>query len=182
MSKAKLQKEISGFSREQLIEVILDAYSSSADAKKYFEFFLNPDAGKLREEKENIIAKELSRGKWGTCKARISVIKRALKEFQAFKGDEGNYAALCGNTLMMMLGQQQYLDYPEALFNGTAYVAVEYVKARTAAAGLDEALKNAESIINKMARPRMANIVRTAIKDYCDSLKNKIPETKTSEK
>lgn len=170
MSKAKLKKEISTFTREQLVEVVLDAYGSSAAAKKYFEYFLEPDSTKLREEKENIIAKELNRSKWGTCKGRISVIKNALKEFVAFKGDAETYAKLTLNTLVMMMGQQQYLDYTEALFNGAGYVAVEYVRTEAELNGMEMALKKFEAIVSKFARARMAAIVRGAVKEYCASL------------
>lgn len=36
MSKSALKKELAGFTREQLIEVILNTYDSSAEAKEYF--------------------------------------------------------------------------------------------------------------------------------------------------
>lgn len=51
MSKALLKKELAHLDRDQLVEVILNAYSSSKEAKDYFEFFLNPDAEALLEKR-----------------------------------------------------------------------------------------------------------------------------------
>lgn len=176
MSKAKLRKEIATFTKEQLVEVVIDAYESSPEAKKYFEYFLNPDPAKLREEKENIVAKELNRTKWGDCKARISVIKRAVKEFRAFKGDAENHVLLLRDILMMMLGQNNYYNYPEALYNGAAYIAVEYIRVKAETDGIDEALREFDKIVNKLARPRMANVVRMAVKEFCTSVNTIKPE------
>ena len=89
MSKAALKKELENLSREQLIEVIGAAYSSSKEARAYFEFFLNPDADALLDNKIDIISKELARAKRGYSKARITVIRKAIRDFSSFGvGDE----------------------------------------------------------------------------------------------
>lgn len=83
MSKALLKKELAHLDRDQLVEVILNAYSSSKEAKEYFEFFLNPDLEALMQKKVDIIAKELNRAKYGYSKARISFIRKAISDFIA---------------------------------------------------------------------------------------------------
>lgn len=84
MSKAALKKELNTFSKDQLIEVILGAYSSSKEAKAYFEFFLNPDADALIQENIDFIFKELKRTKYGRSKGRISEIRRAVKKISDY--------------------------------------------------------------------------------------------------
>ena len=81
MSKAALKKELQKLDQEQLVQVILDAYEGRAETKEYFEFFLNPDIDKLMGKFEARIGKELNRTKWGTSKARVTVLKRAVKDF-----------------------------------------------------------------------------------------------------
>ncbi len=170
MSKSQLRKELATFTGEQLVEVVLDAYNSSPAAKKYFEYFLNPDPKRLREEEEEVIAKELSRSKWGTCKARVSIIKNAIKEFIAFKGDSANHVLLLRNAFIMMVGNNRDYDYPDPLYNGTAFMAVEFVRTEAEESGIDEAIRQFEHIVDRLARPRMAVIVRNAVKDYCNSI------------
>lgn len=43
MSKTALKKELDSLTREQIIEVILTAYSSNKSIKDYFDFFAMPD-------------------------------------------------------------------------------------------------------------------------------------------
>ena len=57
MSKALLKKELEKMSASQLRHLILETYEARKEFKEYFEFFLNPDAGKLREKYENLFLK-----------------------------------------------------------------------------------------------------------------------------
>ncbi len=82
MSKAKLKKELQSMTREQLEQIILDAYDARTETKEYFEFFLNPDVPKLMAKFDKTLVKELNRMGWNTSKARVSVIKRAIKDFE----------------------------------------------------------------------------------------------------
>lgn len=84
MSKAKLKKELEGMSREQLIDIILNAYSARKATKDYFEFFLNPDCDAMSEALREKILKEINRTKRGhQSKFRISVIKNLIKDFDS---------------------------------------------------------------------------------------------------
>jgi len=47
MSKAKLKKELSSLTKEQLVEQILDLYDKNKAVKEFYDFYLNP-----RNEKE----------------------------------------------------------------------------------------------------------------------------------
>ena len=59
MSKTNLRKELMTFTSEQLVEVIMNAYGSSKEARDYFEFFLNPDPERLMEKKLAVLDKEM---------------------------------------------------------------------------------------------------------------------------
>lgn len=86
-------------SREQLEQIILDAYDAKREIKDYFEFFLNPDVNKLLDKQLAIVAKELSRVKWGTSRARVSIIKKAIKDFIGY----GPGPEACLNMMMSAL-------------------------------------------------------------------------------
>ena len=89
MSKTNLRKTISTFSQEQLIEMILAIYSSRKDAKEFFDFYLDPDVGRLFEKYSKAIDKEFSRTKRGRMAAvRVSKIKKFVKEFASFSPGE----------------------------------------------------------------------------------------------
>lgn len=87
MSKTRLKKELAALDKDQLMEVILDAYAARKEIKEYFDFYIDPDQGRLIEKYEKLIAKEFSRSKWGSSKARTSHISKYLKEFASFNPD-----------------------------------------------------------------------------------------------
>ena len=82
MSKLRLTKEIKQLERHQLEQMILDAYAARKGIKEYFDFFLNPDVDKLIEKYKVAASKEFNRSKRGHSKARISVIKKLLKNLK----------------------------------------------------------------------------------------------------
>ncbi|MCC8038867.1 MAG: DUF6155 family protein [Bacteroidales bacterium] len=85
MSKAQLRKELAAMSQEQLIEVILEAYSARKETKEYFEYFLNPDPQALTERYLKAINKEIQRVKRGSMRMRVSTVKKLLKEYASFQ-------------------------------------------------------------------------------------------------
>ncbi|MDE6367743.1 MAG: hypothetical protein K2K94_00725 [Muribaculaceae bacterium] len=84
MSKIALKKELMGLSREQIVDVVLTAYSSNKAIKDYFDFFTVPDVEKLYERFVRELTKEIMRGKYHQSTARISRIKKSIKNFESF--------------------------------------------------------------------------------------------------
>lgn len=84
MSKLQLKKEIQKLERQQLEQMVLEAYAARKETKEYFDFFLNPDVDKLIEKYKIAVSKEFARSKRGHSKARISTIKKLVKEFESF--------------------------------------------------------------------------------------------------
>lgn len=121
MSKIKLRKELASMDKEQLMELILEAYSARKETKEYFDFFLNPDIDKLREKYKTLISKELSRvRRGGYCKARISYIKKQLKEFASFHPGFEEQLEMMIFTLGYAMVCETHLHFPETLMRGMA--------------------------------------------------------------
>lgn len=165
MSKTALRKELAGFSREQLVELVLDLYDARKEVKEYFNFFLNPDSAKLFEKYRKMIDKEFSRSKWGYCKARISVIRKLLKEFESFSPDGKYRHAMYAQVIYFALYADNYLHLPDALANGIRKITAEYLKYAANESQLDDALNNIENI----TRPETpgTNQLKRSIKDTC---------------
>lgn len=128
MSKSQLKKELNTFTREELVEVILNTYDSSKEAKEYFEFFINPDADKLLENKTQLIAKEISRTRrGGYSKYRISHIRNIIKGFASFGITPEYVVRLMGNTISMLTGHYRYYHYTETQIKGLLKLVADYI-------------------------------------------------------
>ena len=127
MSKTALKKELSTFTGEELVKVILDVYDVSKEAKQYFEYFLHPNPDALLEKKVDIIAKEINRAKRGYCKARISRIRAEIKEFESYGVGAEYVCRLMGYTLRMLTGEYAYVRYTDALLASVRKFTAENV-------------------------------------------------------
>ncbi len=111
MSKTALRKELLRMDNGQLVQIILDAYSAKNEIKEYFEFFLNPDIDKLLEKHRNIITKELSRTKWGHSKARVTILKKAVKDFLGFAPGTKVELDMFFSTLSALAKAERYVHF-----------------------------------------------------------------------
>lgn len=129
MSKTRLRKEIAGFTKEQLEEVVLAAYDSSADAKAYFEFFLNPDSDVFVEAQLEAIAKEVQRTRRGRIsKGRISVVKAHIKKAVAYGIDPTHVASLMFGAVNVLTANLIALYYPPTLLRGILGLVADTVR------------------------------------------------------
>lgn len=147
MSKTSLKKELAGYSKEQLIEVVLDLYESRKEVKEYFNFFLNPDSKKLFEKYQKAVYKEFARSKWGRSKARISVIKKLIKEFCSFHPDAEYKDMLYLTIIRIALQYEQHNNFSDTLYNGIDYIVGEYLAFADRNEGLDKALDCVNGLI-----------------------------------
>lgn len=88
MSKTDLKKHLQQLTKEEVINIVLEYYSESKEARNYFDYMLAPNVGKKLEECKKVILNEYypKRG-WG--RTRISVCKKAISDFSKLKpGDE----------------------------------------------------------------------------------------------
>lgn len=115
MSKTKLRKELSALSREQLIEVIIDAYEARKEIKEYFDFFVDPDVDKLFNKFIEDVKKEFRRTKWGMSKVRVSNLKAKLKILAGYKLDAKVNLDAMFTILKYALVTDRYYNIPDAL-------------------------------------------------------------------
>jgi len=83
MSKAALKKEFSKFSKEQLIEHILDLYDKNSSIKEFYKFYLNPkNENELVKKYKKIIRKEFNVENPMQSTEKFSVAKRAISDLK----------------------------------------------------------------------------------------------------
>lgn len=119
MSKQSLKKELTTLSREQLTEVILTAYSANKTIKEYFDFFVTPDVDKLYEKHKTAIFKEILRGKYHQSTARISRIRKSIKDFTSFGPGPEKVCELRLYAIELLIRQELNKNYSDTLINGT---------------------------------------------------------------
>ena len=149
MSKTTLKKELNTLSQEQLVQVVLDAYSSNSEFKEYFEFFLNPDVNKLIEKHEKKVVRELGKTKWGTSKARITVLKNSIKSFAGYNPGAEEVMKYMLNVLNRMGMTERYVDFTKAQMTYVERLAKQIIEygdknelATEAIEKIEEILKN----------------------------------------
>ena len=125
MSKLSLKKELATLSREQLTEVILTAYSANKTIKEYFDFFVTPDVDKLYEKHRTAITKEILRGKYHQSTARISHIRKFIKDFTSFGPGPEKVCELRLFAIEMLILQELNKNYSDTLINGTVNLVTD---------------------------------------------------------
>ena len=160
MSKAQLKKELQTLDKDQLVEVLLNTYSSSAEAKEYLEFFLNPDVNSLMDKKLKIIDKELNRTKYGYSKARVSVLNKTLKEFESFGVPDADVSRLALEILIRLLIEERWSNFSATLVTGTGKILGKAIVSAAKGGTLDQCMKLIKDIY------RNQKIGREAFKAY----------------
>jgi len=127
MSKSALRNELRTMNSEQLQAIILDAYDARAEFKEYFEFFLKPDVNRLLEKHRAKLVKELNRTRWGHSKARVSVIKKAVKEFIGFRPGPEAILDMLLLTLHLLGSAERYIDMADTQIRYIKALAMQIV-------------------------------------------------------
>lgn len=118
MSKLQLKKELAGMSPEQIIQVVLDAYSARKEIRDYFEFFLDPDVERLAERTLAVIDRELARGRYGRSNARITIVRRAIRDFMAFDPGAVYVRDLMLATLRRIVLRDRQVHFKDTMYKG----------------------------------------------------------------
>ncbi|MCM1021843.1 MAG: DUF6155 family protein [Muribaculum sp.] len=84
MSKTELRRFIATLTKEQLAEVLMDVYTSRKEARAYLDYYINPNEKEALEKYRNVLIKEFLPEK-GRAKRRVSVCRRAIKEFMTLQ-------------------------------------------------------------------------------------------------
>lgn len=120
MSKTELKKYLQSFTKEQVIEQVLELYGNCKPAKEYFEYFLNPDEKGQFEKYKVIIVNEFYPTGKREPQLRFSVAKKAIADFRALKPSPELLADLLV-TLPEMACQftSEFGDMTEQYYNST---------------------------------------------------------------
>lgn len=149
MSKLQLKKELLNMDQNQLVQLILDAYSARKETKEYFDFFLNPDVEKLLTKYEIAVSKELSRVKrGGYCKARISFIKKLLKEFASYQPGFQAEMDLLSYTIKYAMMSEQHLYFPDTLKSGIASIVKRLVEIADVNMQVDSTINELKTLLD----------------------------------
>lgn len=171
MSKSALKKELSQFTKEQVIELMLDIYSSLPEVKAYFDFYLNPDSAKLYEKYRKLLDKEFMRTRRGRIsKARISVIRKLIKEFTTFHPDAEYMHLIYVQTVYLGLYYDDCVYFSDTLYNGLTKLTQEYLAYADSEGNLDKGLKNIDVIVNgKLGSRALKSNIKEACREYVKS-------------
>lgn len=147
MSKAALKKELKNFTSGQLLEVILNVYDASKDAKAYLEFFLNPDPEAYLKTKYEEIFAEIKRTKRGLSKGRISVIRNIIKQGVAYGLSPEYIERLMSGAISLLLSTERYIYYPSSLYCGTLKLTADYITWANKNGMFSEAVNNIHKLV-----------------------------------
>ena len=132
MSKTLLKKELQHLDRDGVVQVLLDLYSSRKEARDWLDFFANPDVGKRLDKAREAINKELNRGR-GQSKARISHIRKTIKDFASLQPGDEAIAELMTHTVEQAYASSRRIRLSNTLIAGLQRLVTDIV------AWLDEA-------------------------------------------
>lgn len=85
MSKSTLKKHLNSLSKQQVIAVVLDAYSNSKAIQEYFDFYLKPDDKEKAQKYKAIIEKEFGVKNPMSAGLKFSVARKAISDFASLK-------------------------------------------------------------------------------------------------
>lgn len=106
-------------SHDQIIDVVLTAYASNKAVKSYFDFFADPDVDKLYERHLRELTKEIIRGKYHNSTARISRIRKIIKDFESYNPGAERVRDLRIAAINLLINQESIKNYSDTLINGT---------------------------------------------------------------
>ena len=82
MSKSPVKKLLSGMSKEDVINVVLELYDARKEAREYLDYFVNPnEKSELEKFKKNVL-KEFDNDGIRMPQCRFSVCRKALSDFK----------------------------------------------------------------------------------------------------
>lgn len=168
MSKLKLKQELALLSREQLIEVVLEAYAAKREIKEYFDFFANPDIDKLLEKFEKDIAKEFSRTKWGRSKARISRISTLLRDFEGYRPGAEHVVTLYLFTINFGLLTEYAVTFTETLYKGLAKMITKTLEYADAHGEITRVIEAFDKVLDENS-PGFSRIARRMMRQTIDT-------------
>lgn len=169
MSQSSLKKELSKLDAPQIIEIILDAYKARAEIKDYFEFYLNPDVKKISDKAKRNISKEYSRVKWNRSKARVTVINKAIKNFESYMPGTDAVIDLLLYDLTVAGETEKRLLMTESVFNHVTRIIEKALNLANDAGTVETIIQKLNDFVaddNRLASKYFKRLVTVAVENY----------------
>lgn len=82
MSKSQVKKLLTGMSKEEVIDVMMELYDARKEARVYFDYYVNPNESSELEKFKKIVLKEFDDDISRDPQCRFSVCRKALSDFK----------------------------------------------------------------------------------------------------
>lgn len=82
MSKSQVKKLLTGMSKEEVIDVMMELYDARKEARDYFDYYVNPNESSELEKFKKIVLKEFDDDISRDPQCRFSVCRKALSDFK----------------------------------------------------------------------------------------------------
>lgn len=148
MSKIQLKKELNTFDSNQLIQLVLDLYSARKEVKEYLDFFLNPDVERLTEKFQKLLFKEINRGKYRNCKARISKIRQIIKDYASYGVGAEAEISLTLYVIKESLITERRFDFNKTLSDGIGKLLIQIIVLADKNLIADKTLKQIDVVLS----------------------------------
>lgn len=158
MSKTLLKKELQHLDRDEVVQVLLDLYAARKEARDWLDFFADPDVDKRLDKAKESIARELNRGR-GQSKARISHIRKTIKDFASLQPGEEATAGL-----MVYAIEQAYAASRRIRLSNTLIAGLQRLVGDTVA-WLDDA-GQLQAMMPRLQEATIALPARSVLKPY----------------
>ena len=176
MSKSSLKKELSVFSKDQLLELVLELYDSRKETKEYLEFFLNPNSKALYEKHRIALEKEMKRTKYSRSRARISKIKSLIKNFESFSPDIEYRFQLYRDVFQLFLYFERYYTFTDSFKNGIIFLFEKYLTLAESNLQLDREIAEIQKIlsIKDVGHEYIKNLYDSMIREYLNQSRSNL--------
>lgn len=171
MSKTQLRKELKNFDREQVAEILLDVYQSCKEAREYLDFFLDPDVDKLYQKHLQQLEKEIYRGKYGRCTARVSYIRRIIRKFDSFGTGPENTLRMMEFAAMHLVHIERVRHVGATIVRGTVKLLCDMLVLGERNMLFDKALQLVSNVLeNERGSIHFRNFLRHQVEEQLDSM------------
>ena len=92
MSKSQVKKLLSGMSKEEVINVVMELYDARKEARDYLDYYANPDESNELEKFKMIVLKEFGDDGKHFPQCRFSVCRKSLSDFKKLAPSEDTLA------------------------------------------------------------------------------------------
>ena len=92
MSKSQVKKLLTGMSKEEVINVVMELYDARKEARDYLDYFANPNEKSELEKFKKVVLKEFDDDLSRNPQCRFSVCRKALSDFKKLAPSSGTLA------------------------------------------------------------------------------------------